>query len=219
VALLANFERATTSAANALLKTLEEPGPAVILILTATDPSSLLPTVVSRCQLLALRPLSQPVIFEALRSRWQVPLAQAELLAQLAGGRLGWAVGALADTDFLERRARRLQEWLDLLTMSRADRLAYAYDLSRDPNAVRETLALWLTLWRDLLLLQSGSAVKVINLDWQEKLQALAGSVSLEQVQEMVRRLRTALINQNRNVNTRLNLEVVLLKLPTYQVG
>jgi DNA polymerase-3 subunit delta' len=219
VALLANFGRATTSAANALLKTLEEPGPAVILILTATDPSSLLPTVVSRCQVLALRPLSQQTILEALQNRWQVPPAQAELLAQLAGGRLGWAVSALTDTDFLERRSRRLQELLELFEMSRAERLAYAYDLSRDPGAVKETLGLWLTVWRDLLLLQSGSAVKVTNLDWQEKLETIVSHISLIQAKEMVSRLRTALVNQERNVNTRLNLEVVLLKLPTYQVG
>ena len=57
VAMLCNFERATTSAANALLKTLEEPAEQVVLILTAIDPGGLLPTIVSRCQVLALRAL------------------------------------------------------------------------------------------------------------------------------------------------------------------
>ncbi len=218
IALLCNFERATNSAANALLKTLEEPGPAVTLILTAADPSGLLPTVVSRCQLLALRPLPKQTVLDALQSRWQVPPEQAELLAQLAAGRLGWAVRALADKEFLERRTRRLQDLLDLLQMSRAERLAYAYELSRDSKAVQEALSLWLTLWRDLCLLQSGSQTKLINLDWQEKLQTIAPHTSLEQAKEMVSKIRTALLNLNHNVNTRLNLELLLLKLPTYRV-
>ena len=77
-------------------------------------------------------------------------------------------------------------------------------------------LILWLTIWRDLLLLQSGAAqTKIMNLDWQERLQALARHSSLAQTSQMVTRLRTALINLERNVNPRLNMEVLLLKLPS----
>jgi DNA polymerase-3 subunit delta' len=56
VALLLRFEEAHPSAANALLKTLEEPASQVILILTASSPDALLPTVVSRCEVFRLRP-------------------------------------------------------------------------------------------------------------------------------------------------------------------
>lgn len=215
VALLCNFERATNSAANALLKTLEEPASRVILILTATDPGALLPTIVSRCQILTLRPLPTSVIVEALQTRWRADPAQAELLAQLAAGRLGWAVRALNDQELLERRERHLQELLELLAGSRVDRLAYAHKVSRDPALLKEVLTQWLTLWRDLLLLQSGAAqAKIMNLDWQEKLQTLTRQTSVTQAAEMVARLRTALVNLERNVNPRLSLEVVLLKLP-----
>lgn len=216
VAILCNFERATVSAANALLKTLEEPARPVVLILTAADPGRLLPTIVSRCQNLALRPLPRQTILEALQTRWQATPKRAELLAQLAGGRLGWAVSALQDTDFLERREQRLQDLLGLLPMNRTDRLAYAYQLSRDPVAAKESLTLWLTIWRDLLLLRSDSRTKIINLDWQDKLQAIARQINLSQAMEMVARLRAALLNLERNVNLRLNLEIVLLKLPLY---
>jgi DNA polymerase-3 subunit delta' len=216
LALLCNFERATTSAANALLKTLEEPAEQVVLILTATDPSKLLPTIVSRCQMLALRPLSRQEILEALQTQWQAPPDRAELLAQLAGGRLGWAVRALADDNFLAQRERGLNDLLDLLRMNRAERLTYAHKLSRDSNAIKRILALWLTIWRDLLLLQTGSQTKPINLDWQDSLQALAQKISIAQTQKMITRLRAALINLERNTNPRLNLEVVLLKLPMY---
>jgi DNA polymerase-3 subunit delta' len=213
-ALLCNFERATTSAANALLKTLEEPAEQVVLILTVIDPSRLLPTIVSRCQMVTLRALSGQQIFEALQTKWQASPEQAELLAQLAAGRLGWAIRALEDKNFLERREHRLHELLELLRMSRAERLAYAQSLSRDYNTIKETLALWLTIWRDLLLLQSDSQTRLTNLDWQEALQTIARQTSIAQAKAMVARLRTALINLEYNVNPRLNLEVVLLKLP-----
>lgn len=220
VALLCNFERATNSAANALLKTLEEPASQVVLILTAPDPGALLPTIVSRCQMLALRPLATEIIIEALQTRWQASPEQAQLLARLAAGRLGWAVRALTDQEMLLRREQYWQELLELLGGSRVDRLAYAQKISRDPAAMKEMLTLWLTIWRDLLLLHSGAVqqeatrTNIINLDWREKLQTLAQYSTVTQAVEMVARLRTALLNLERNVNPRLNLEAVLLKLP-----
>jgi len=216
VALLCNFERATTSAANALLKTLEEPAEQVVLILTALDPSRLLPTIVSRCQMLVLRPLPPQTITEALQNRWQASPEQAELLAQLSAGRLGWAVRAMEDSSFLERREHHLKDLLDLLRMSRAGRLAYAQELSRDRRTLEETMVLWLTVWRDLLLLQSGCQTRLTNLDWQETLQPIAQRTTIAQAKAIVARLRTALTNLDHNVNPRLNLEVVLLKLPMY---
>lgn len=216
LALLCNFERATHSAANALLKTLEEPTSQVVLILTATDPGGLLPTIVSRCQIVTLRPLSNQMVVEALQTQWGATPDQAALLAQLAAGRLGWAVRAMVDAELLERRERYFQELLELLASSRVERLAYAHKISRDPVTLKEVLTMWLTIWRDLLLLESGAAqTKIINLDWQEQLQRLKRQTNLSQAVELVTKLRTALINLERNVNPRLNTEVVLLKLPS----
>lgn len=216
VALLANFERATTSAANALLKTLEEPTSQVVIMLTAVEPSSLLPTIVSRCQILKLRPLANAEILTSLQAEWQAESAQAELLTQLSAGRLGWAVNALIDQDFLARRTRFLEDMLDLLRMHRAERLGYAAELSRDSTALKEALVLWLIAWRDLLLLMSGGQTKIINLDWQDMLQQVAHRSTLAQAKDMVARLQAAHNNLNRNVNPRLNLEVVLLHWPRY---
>ena len=218
VALLCNFERATISAANALLKTLEEPASPVVIVLTAADPGGLLPTIVSRCQVLTLRPLSRPIVIEALQQRWEAAPAQAELLAQLAAGRLGWAVKALTDTTLLTRREGHLTDLLAVLSQNRVQRLAYAYELSQNPATLRETLTAWLTIWRDLLLLHSGSHIKILNLDWQDRLHTLAGQTNLGQAQEMVAKLRAALTNLDYNVNSRLNLESVLLKMPKLSV-
>jgi DNA polymerase-3 subunit delta' len=219
VTLLCHFEKTTTNAANALLKTLEEPAPQVVLILTAPEASQLLPTIVSRCQVVALRPLAHRDVLAALQTHWHVAPAQAELLAQLSGGRLGWAVRALADDTFLEQRRQRFEELQKLLTMSRADRLGHAGQTERDPTIIRDTLALWLTVWRDLLLLQSGSQARLVNLDWQDTLRGLAARINPDQARETIGHLTRALKNLERNVNPRLNLDVLLLKLPKLTEG
>ena len=72
-ALLLRFEEANPSAANALLKTLEEPAAQAILILTADSTSSLLPTIVSRCEVVRLAPLPLSLVEQGLQERWQAP--------------------------------------------------------------------------------------------------------------------------------------------------
>lgn len=217
VIILANFEKATTSAANALLKTLEEPPAQVVIILTAVNQAALLPTIVSRCQLFTLRPLPSEQVLHHLQTRYQLPEAQAKLLTQLSAGRLGWAIRALQDEQMLERRTQSLQDLLDLFRANRTQRLKYAHELSQNPQTVKETLLFWIVMGRDMLLLRSGCADFVTNLDWVERISPLIEPLSLSQLSQLVRQLREALINLDYNVNPRLNLEVTLLKLPKLQ--
>jgi len=88
VALLLRFEEAHISAQNAFLKTLEEPPPRVILLVTAESPERLLPTVVSRCEVIRLRSLPVEEVCEGMQARWGLAADQARLLAHLSGGRL-----------------------------------------------------------------------------------------------------------------------------------
>lgn len=214
VSVLTDFERATVEAANALLKTLEEPPAQVVLVLTATEADVLLPTIVSRCQVLSLRPLSTTAVKEALISRWDADPTQADLLARLSGGRLGWAVRALEDESLLARRNEHLDNLASMMSKGRVERLAYAADLSRDPALVKEVLALWLAWWRDVLLLASGSHVTIANSDRKGMLHEQADQVTIRQAQRMVAQLRSTVKNLEQNVNARLALEVLLLSLP-----
>lgn len=215
VAVLSGFERATLEAANALLKTLEEPPAQVVLVLTATEADVLLPTIVSRCQVLSLRLLSMSLVKEALMSQWEAQPEQAELLAYLSAGRLGWAVRALEDESLLARRSEHLDNLALLMSKGRVERLAYAAELSRDPALAREVLALWQGWWRDVLLLASGSHVAVTNVDRRVMLRQQAEKVTVRQAQRMVAQLRSTVKNLDQNVNLRLALEVLLLSLPS----
>ena len=217
VYIIRQMERATTEAANCLLKTLEEPPAQVVLMLTASDMDQLLPTIISRCQVLNLRPPPMLLVQKALEERWGVDPERAKLLARLSGGRLGWAVRASEDEALLQKRERRLDEMMDLIGQGRVERLDYAQQLSRNPERLRAVLDLWLSWWRDLLLIKGGSSTEVTNVDREATLRAQVRGYSLTQVRDFIEALRTAVWQLEHNANTRLTLEVLMLSLPVPQ--
>jgi len=212
--ILRRFEEATTSAANALLKTLEEPPSYVVLAVLASDGDQLLPTIVSRCQQVPLRPLPVPVVQRALVERWGAETEQAELLAHLSGGRLGWAVRALGDKAALRRRVQRLDDLERLLGTSTVERFRYAEKLARDPVATQEMLDLWTGWWRDALLLATGADARLTNVDREHTLRDHARRFGVARSREVVGALRDATERLGRNANARLTLEVLMLDLP-----
>jgi DNA polymerase-3 subunit delta' len=214
VAILTDFERATLQAANALLKTLEEPARRVVLILTTGEPDQLLPTIVSRCQVLPLRPLSYEQVRDALIERWGGEEAQAELLARLSGGRLGWAVAALTEPQTLQTRAKWLDELQALLQWGTVERFRYARQLSKDPAVTRGALTLWLSWWRDVWLAAGGCREGLSNSDRLAEVQESASRYGQRGAHEAMLALRDALWQLERNVNSRLALEQLMLSLP-----
>lgn len=216
VALLLRFHEASPGAQNALLKTLEEAPQNAVLLLTADAPESLLPTIVSRCEVLRLRPLGLEALAQALHTRWQVPAAQAQVLAHLCGGRVGCALHLLANPDELEQA----QVWLDdlhsLVRTSRRERFSYAEAAVRekDKEKLRRMLQVWLTYWRDVLLCCAGAAAPLTNLQQETYIRRAAGQVSLAQARTLVQHLERGLLRLDANINPRLLVEVILLDWP-----
>lgn len=212
--LLRDLELANLPAANALLKTLEEPPPQVILLLTSARPHALLPTIMSRCQIIQLRPLPVDAVASALRQRWNADEERADLLARLSAGRLGWAVQSLTDEAAWEQRSRLLAEIQGLTGQGRVGRLAYAETLSRSADVILPTLASWSSWWRDILLIQQGCKSFIDNIDQFAFLEQQARSFAPDQVRSFLARLQAAPVQLSQNVNTRLLLETLLLHLP-----
>ncbi|OQY25041.1 MAG: DNA polymerase III subunit delta' [Anaerolineaceae bacterium 4572_32.2] len=214
IAILRRFEEATISAANALLKTLEEPPSYVVLIVLASDADLLLPTIVSRCQQVPLRPLPVSMVQQALVERWGAEPEQAQLLAHLSGGRLGWAVRALKDKQAPQRRAKRLDALDQLVKASVVERFRYAEKLARKPETIQETLDLWIGWWRDVMLAAAGADAPLTNVDRQDALRDHARRFGVERSWAVVKALRSAADRLKRNANARLTLEVLMLDLP-----
>jgi len=216
VATIEQFDTANASAANAFLKTLEEPPHNVILLLTATDAETLLPTIPSRCRTIALRPVPATEIQEALETGWQVDTEQASLLAHLADGRIGWAIQAALNRTLLEERAEQLDLLAQTFSQNLVERFAVADKLAQDPENLPALLKIWLSWWRDLALLSAGQqdVDSLTHIDRQqelfeiaERLPAGTAVAALQQTEQSLQYLKS-------NANTRLVMENLLLRYP-----
>ncbi len=214
VALIQDFERATVSAANALLKTLEEPPSYAHLILLATDADLLLPTIVSRSQQVNLRPVPTPEIKQALQEGWQLPPETAERLARLSGGRVGWAVRAATELEYLQRMEEAIDTLLELLAADLPARFETAAMLAKDSVALSETLEYWLTAWRDVLLLQAEITEQVVHREYRPQLENIARRTPTMECVQVIKELEKAKLALAQNANTQLLVENLLLHLP-----
>ncbi len=223
VALLLRFEEANASAQNALLKTLEEAPERVILLLTAESAEALLPTIVSRCEILRLRPLPLDVVQASLASRG-VPAEQAGLLAHVCGGRPGLAFRLSQDAPRMEQRAEWLDELWRLLHAGRAERFAFAERAASARGGAREdreTLRInlramiltWLSFWRDALLRAAGASAPLTNPDQAERVEQAAIAAEIGGARRVITALEDSLPRLG-NANLQLLIESLLLDLP-----
>ena len=213
VALFLRFQEASEGAANALLKTLEEAPGHAILILTADSPEQLLPTIMSRCEVLRLRPLS----VELVKSHLLIHGAEADsapLIAHISNGRPGYALRLLNDESAMEFRAEKLADLHGLLSSTRVQKFKYAEALAKDKESMRETFQVWLSYWRDVLMRVSQAAAPISNIDQNESIETLSKRLDLGMARQVVVSMEQGLDRLERNVNARLLAEVLLLDLP-----
>ena len=219
VALILRFEEAHPSAANAMLKTLEEPPERVVVILTASSAESLLPTIVSRCEVIRLRPLSTEETSKGLQFLKGLPAEEADHLAHISGGRPGYAIRLIEQPGLFEQRLAWLEDLFGIFKSSRAERFAFAKELAENKDKLRDELQVWLTLWRDIFVLTSGSTAHVNNLDYSDQLNELAQNVGMRGAQLYIRAVENTLEGIDHNVNPRLALEVLLLDFPKISIS
>ena len=213
VAIFLRFQEANDNAANALLKTLEEAPSYAVLILTADNPEQLLPTIVSRCEVLRLRPLKIEEVQRALEIR-ELEIGQAKLIAHISSGRFGYALKLIESESLLEKREERLNDMQSLIAASRVEKFAYADKLARDKDSMRQAILIWLSYWRDVMLRTAQARTPLVNVDRNVEIEDLAGQLDLSAARGVVSGLENALEKMDRNVNSRLLAEVMLLDLP-----
>ncbi len=212
ICLIDDADRMTIGAANALLKTLEEPPDHSLFLLISSRPAALPATIRSRCQALRFATPARMHVEAALILKREIPPADARLLAIVSEGRIGEAL----TTDPKDTRARQ-KELLDLVQpkslQSAAAILTAAESLSKG-DRVSEMLA-WLARWiRDLVFLQTGGdREQLVFIDDLASLECLArqadGAMLLDLLQEIEKTEQQA----TRHLNLQMAFENILLKL------
>lgn len=211
-------ELLSEEAANSLLKTLEEPPPGVYLLLLTAKPEALLPTVVSRCQLVDLKPVPPDVIAQHLVESRGMDEDTAGRAARLSGGRPGWAIRAVEEPELLEAVEEKVDVVEEVVKGSMETRFDHAARLGsatdRDRESGRRELEVWLAWWRDVMLVKEGTPQLAANLSRMDSLKSVAGTLSRQQIADAIQAIRRTRRLIARNVNSRLALEVMMLDLP-----
>lgn len=212
--IIENAHEMNLQAANCLLKTLEEPEPDVVLLLTVPDVGLLLPTILSRVQQIPMQLLTTAQIKQALEQRWGVKPQEAEPIAALAAGRMGWAVQAVEDEELLVERKEQLELLAKLPAMGRVQRFEETQRLSSDSDKVDALLELWLLWWRDVVLVANGCPDLIVNVDMLDVLKKQATKIGAAEAERMVHTILRTRTSIEQNVNVRVALEVLMLDLP-----
>ncbi|MDA0264635.1 MAG: DNA polymerase III subunit delta' [Chloroflexi bacterium] len=218
VVIVDGAESMSEDAANALLKTLEEPPAQVMILVLTSDEHALLSTVRSRCQTLTMAPMSKEGMVDRLVNAHQVAPEQAEQLFRLSRGCMGWAIRALNDSQVLEQRQADLEKIRETLEAGLETRFTYANEVASlfgsDRDAAKDLLALWLRWWRDLLLIKEGAEEFLHNSDHADSLRSQASGLNTPQIVRFINHLMTTLSSLDSNASPRLTMEVLMINLP-----
>lgn len=213
ICLIEAAETLTTGAANALLKTLEEPRGSTLLILISSQPHRLLDTIRSRCQPLyfARQPLT--LIRSTLQDQLGISDEEAHVLAALSDGSFNKAFGKDRQF-FLEERCNLLKTLTGLSAGSILPILEMAEQLAGDKATLPDILEIFQAFYRDVLLAQHGrDSAELVNLDLADRVRQVAGHSSAADVLGKLDALAVARRQLERNLNPQLVMEVLLLRL------
>ncbi len=213
VSIIEEADRMNAPAANALLKTLEEPSPENVLVLTTARSHALPMTILSRCQFLRFAPLPREEVSRFLREKAGLDDRTAALLAASAGGSIGRALEmnredypALRD-GILELLAR--DDPADLLR-----RLAAAGRFGTEREEILERLRILRGGYRDgLILRETGEKERLMFQDRADVIEAVAGRLSGRDLLRNISVVEAAMSAIGQNANKSLTLEAMLIKL------
>ena len=207
-------EKMTPQAQNAILKTLEEPPEYAVIMLLTSNVNSLLPTILSRCVVLNMKPVADELVRNYLMHQLQVPDYKAEVCVAFARGNIGKAKSLASSEDFdnIKNEALSLLKYIqdmDLSEITAAIKKITEYKLQI--NDYLDLIAIW---YRDVLLFKATSDVN--HLVFREEISAIrrvAQRSSYEGIEEVIEALDKAKRRLDANVNFDLTMELLMLEI------
>ncbi len=201
IALIDKVDRMTPEASNCLLKTLEEPTGQAVLILITSNSQMLLPTIISRCQIIKFLPVKEEEIKKRIKD---------SRIIRLANGRPGLAIQYLENPTLLENQNKIISQLEKLIRAGLNERYQYIEKIAKDVPRARRVLSAWLFWFRDLLLLSVGCGDLVIY----PETNTYKDCYSLVKLRAIIQAIKkTDLLLANPSINARLALEVMMLEL------
>jgi DNA polymerase-3 subunit delta' len=209
VAIIEEANWLTREAVNAFLKTLEEPTGRALIILISSNWQTLLPTIISRCQLVKFLAVPEKEMFAALKllCKRETDLEKA---MKLSAGRPGRAAKLLKEPQLIIEQQRNIEDFKKILRADLASRFDLARDLSENVPVAQAALEQWTIFLRDKLLESVGCEQFTIFGGQSAPRQNFATRNLLNSLREIQ---KAQAILGNPSFNARLTLEVMLMKL------
>lgn len=207
-------EKMTVQAQNAILKTLEEPPEYAVILLLTTNVNSLLPTILSRCVVLNMKPVADDLVRKFLMEELQIPDYKAEVCVAFARGNVGRAKALASSEEFDNVKAEALSllkyiQDMELYEIIAAIKKINDYKL--EVNDYLDIMAIW---YRDVLLFKATNDSN--HLIFREEIQTLrkvAQRSSYEGIERVIQALDKAKNRLNANVNFELTMELLFLEI------
>jgi len=211
VIIINDAQTMNAEAANAMLKILEEPPNDTHIVLTASQGTDLLPTIVSRCQSITFRPIPVAKIADVLVAKANLDQDTATALAILAKGSLGRALSGDA-SQWMAWRKELLERIGSISTETTTGLFVFAEAMARDKAKLGDALDLMTTWFRDVLMCKL-QPERILNGDFMKDIQGASQHLSVDEILEKMETVFAAQSAISRRANPRLALEVMMLRL------
>jgi DNA polymerase-3 subunit delta' len=207
-------EKMTPQAQNAILKTLEEPPAYAVILLLVSNMNSLLPTILSRCVTLNMKPVRDELIRKFLMEELQVPDYKANVCVGFARGNVGKAKLLASSEEFENIKAEALSLLKYIKDMEMQEIVAAIKKINEYKLEIQDyfdIIAIW---YRDVLLFKATmDANQLIFRDEVQTLRKIAARCSYEGIERVIQALSTAKKRMEANVNFDLLMELLLLEI------
>ena len=218
IIVISHADKMTVPASNSLLKLLEEPPDRTLILLTSSAHKRILPTIVSRCQVIRFDPLLESEIEKALMERWKIPESKAKFVASVSGGSLQRAID-LIDENYEEIRDCAFQFLEYSLDENVFKRIEFCEKIFRDRDRTQiqsffQTLLIWL---RDILALRSGEKGRLLNKDKFRELDQFVKKKPSFDVEKAIDRTEQAIDFIEKNVYLHLIIQSLSTDFYRYQ--
>lgn len=207
VFIIQDAQRMSEQAANSLLKTLEEPPSQSLIILTCTNISGLLATIISRCQIVKFYPLDYEKLKEILKNNYGVSSGDLHFLISASEGRIGEAL-SLNEQGTISKKNRIIDQ------ICQSGREVSSTDVFniKDKKELSSQIRYLLNWFRDILIYKSGLPVSsIINADRIEKIKSRVGLFTFRDLEQIIAKIIKAHRLMEQNVNPKIALEMMLV--------
>jgi DNA polymerase-3 subunit delta' len=207
-------DKLTEQAQNALLKTMEEPPEYAVLILLVGNISIILPTILSRCIVLNLKPVDKQKIKDFLMNNHHVPDYLAQTASLFSGGNIGKAIKYASSDDFgkMKEDVLHILKYIDEMELYEV--ISGLKTLSLSKNNIEDYIDLMILWYRDVLVFKATLDPNLVL--YREELsyiQNQAKTRSYENLDNIMNAMEKAKIRLKANVNFDIAIELMLLKL------